>query len=281
MSVAPLVREDDLLFLRRLVQERSAIVLDENKDYLIEARLAPLATREGFKSLADLLAALRKSPTPAGLVKSVVEAMTTNETSFFRDIAPFDCLRARVLPEVVAARGESKRLRIWCAACSSGQEPYSILFLIRDAFPELDSWRIELLATDLSSAMVERTRAGAYSQLEVNRGLPARMVLNNFARKGVKWEVKSELRQLVEARELNLIEPWPPMPEQDIVFLRNVLIYFDVPTKQSILRRVKSVLAKDGFLFLGGAETTVAVDDDFERVDFTNASCYRLHASAR
>lgn len=280
MSAAPQLREDDLRFIRRFIQERSAIVLDENKDYLVEARLAPLAEQEGFPSMSAMFSSLKSAPR-SDLVKKVVEAMTTNETSFFRDIAPFDCLRTRVLPEVVEKRRPQRKLTLWCGASSSGQEPYSIIILMRDAFPELDEWDVSLLATDINSAMVERTRAGTYSQLEVNRGLPAKLLVKNFARKGVKWQVKPELQKIIDAKELNLIERWPAMQKMDIVFLRNVLIYFDVPTKRQILGRIKSQLQPDGYLFLGGAETTVGIDDDFERVEFPNASCYRLRGGPR
>lgn len=267
--------ESDLEYIRRLILERSAIVLDDSKDYLVHARLEPLMTRQGFGSLSELVYALRNSP-PPGLMKTVVEAMTTNETSFYRDVAPFDCLQKEVIPQLLARRKAQRRLNFWCAACSSGQEPYSILLLLRDAFPELENWKLKLLATDINSAMVRRARDGIYNQIEVNRGLPAKMLIKSFERKGMRWQIRSEIRDMLEAQELNLIEAWPPMSPMDVVFMRNVLIYFDVPTKRSILTRVKTILAPDGFLFLGGAESTLGIEDSFERVDFANASCYRL-----
>ncbi|MEO1233125.1 MAG: protein-glutamate O-methyltransferase CheR [Myxococcota bacterium] len=276
MSAAPLLREDDLTFMRRFIADRSAIVLDDSKDYLLEARLLPLAEDQGFSSLAELVSALRSQRASPALVKLVVEAMTTNETSFFRDMAPFDCLKSLILPELSAARAHRRCLNLWCGAASSGQEPYSILLLAQDVLPNFADWRIRLLATDLSSKMIERTRAGSYSQLEVNRGLPAKMLVRSFERQGMRWQIRPELRALVDAQELNLIDAWPHMPAMDVIFLRNVLIYFDVPTKQSILHRIKSVLAPDGYLFLGGAETTLGIDEGFDRVDFPNASCYRL-----
>lgn len=276
MNTAPKRRDDDFDFICRFVQDRSAIVLDESKAYLVDARLGPLIEKAGLSSIGELVAELRKAPYSSPLAQDVVEAMTTNETSFFRDIAPFDCLKNRVLPDLIAARGHAHRLNLWCAASSSGQEPYSILLTLKEVLQDFDAWKLHLLATDISKAMVARTQSGQYSQLEVNRGLPAKMLVKNFVRKGVKWQVKPELREMVEAREVNLIERWPPMANLDIVFIRNVLIYFDVPTKKDILRRAKSVMAPDGYLFLGGAETTIGIDDDFERVDFPNASCYRL-----
>ena len=267
---------DDFEFIRRFIRERSAIVLDKDKDYLIEARLTPLAEQRGFKSISELFQALRQAPFNSDLAKEVVEAMTTNETSFFRDIAPFDCLKSIIVPDLQRSRGDSRRLNLWSCACSSGQEPYSILLLLDELMPDRDGWRIRLLATDINSSMVERTKLGRYSQLEVNRGLPARMLVEKFKRRGVMWEISEDLRRLVEAYELNLIESWPRIDTMDIIFLRNVLIYFDVQTKQTILGRIKRSLAPDGYLFLGGAETTVGIDDDFVRVDFPNASCYRL-----
>lgn len=280
MSAAPQLREDDLQFIRRFIQQRSAIVLDGNKDYLIEARLGALAEAMGYASLGALVGELRRQHPNRDLVTAVVEAMTTNETSFFRDIAPFDCLRSHILPDLLPSRLKSKRLDIWCGASSSGQEPYSVLLILQDLIPDFSSWQVQVLATDLSSRMVARTRSGSYSQLEVNRGLPAKMLVESFEQKGVLWHIKPELRRRVDARELNLIEAWPAV-HADIVFLRNVLIYFDVPTKRQILNRMKRVLAPDGYLFLGGAETTLGIDDDYERVDFPNASCYRLSGGKR
>ena len=272
--------EDDLALIRRLVRERSAIVLDEDKDYLIEARLGPVAERLGLSGLPELAAILRRGAPPS-TVKMVVEAMTTNETSFFRDVAPFGCLESLVLPDLLPRRSSRRRLSVWCGAASAGQEPYSILFIIRRAFPELADWQVKLLATDLSADMVERTKAGTYSQVEVNRGLPAKMLVQHFERRGMRWQVKEDIRRSLEAREMNLVEPWPPLEPMDVIFLRNVLIYFDVPTKRTVLGRVKRVLAPDGYLFLGGAETTLGVDDDFERVEYPNASCYRLKDPSR
>ena len=280
MSSGPAPLETNLQFLRRLIRERSAIDLDETKNYLVEARLEPIAVRAGFRGLEELVHALRGSP-PPGLLKSVVEAMTTNETSFYRDLAPFECLKQVVVPKLIEARRSQRALRVWCGACSSGQEPYSVLLLLKEAFPELNSWQLSILATDINSAMVERTRQGVYNQLEMNRGLPAQMLLKSFERRGTRWAIKPELREMVDAQELNLVEAWPIMGQMDIIFLRNVLIYFNVLTKRSILSRVKSVLAPDGFLFLGGAETPVGVEEGFERVDFAHASCYRLSGGGR
>ncbi len=269
-------READFEYIRRLVHEQAAIVLEDSKSYLVTARLTPLAEREGFGSLGEMVQMLRQQSPYSQLVKSVVEAMTTNETSFFRDVAPFRALRQVVLPEVIKASSRRRSLNLWSAACASGQEPYSILIELKEGFPDLNDWDIKFHATDISSEMCERTRIGEYSQVEVNRGLPARMLVKYFERGGIKWQVRSELRDLLSIRELNLIQPWPSLPALDVVFMRNVLIYFNIATKRQILTKLKRVLRPGGFLFLGGAETTLGVDDSFERVPFANASCYRL-----
>ncbi|MEP6572208.1 MAG: protein-glutamate O-methyltransferase CheR [Gemmatimonadota bacterium] len=265
----------DFTWVSQLVRQKSAIVLEAEKTYLVEARLAPLARTEGFASLGAMLTKMRSSPAN-GLHHKVVEAMTTNETSFFRDLYPFDALWKVVIPELLAEHAASRQLNIWCAAASSGQEPYTIAMVLREHFPELATWSVQFLATDLSRQMLVRAREGRFGQLEVNRGLPAPMLLKYFEKKGMEWQVRSELREMIEFREWNLIEPWRPLPLMDIVFLRNVLIYFDVETKRSILAKMVRVLRPGGFLFLGGAETTINLGDDFERLPFERSGCYRL-----
>lgn len=271
--------ESDFDFVRELVRRHSAIALEDGKGYLVEARLTPLARREGFASLAELVAQLRTGRDPA-LQRKVVEAMTTNETLFFRDVHPFEALRASVLPELVQRRAAVKQLRIWSAACSTGQEPYTIAILLRESFPELASWRVDIVATDLSTEVLEKARAGVYGQIEVNRGLPARLMVKYFRQQGVEWQLDDAIRAMVDFRELNLAEPWPAMGQFDVVFLRNVLIYFDRDTKKSILARVRSVLKPDGSLFLGAAETTMNLDDAYERVQLGKSGCYRVKQSA-
>lgn len=266
----------DFDYVRRLVEERAAIVLEESKNYLLTARLTPLAEREGFRSIGDMVRDLRSRPPHSQLHKSVVEAMTTNETSFFRDIAPFDALREKVLPEVIEHNQAERSLNIWSAACSSGQEAYSIAMILAEHFPQLAGWDVSIHATDISSEMVERTKEGIFSQLEVNRGLPARMLVKYFSRKAARWQVKEPLRARLRVQEANLIEAWPYFPKFDVVFMRNVMIYFNVETKRQILAKVRRVLKPTGFLFLGGAETTLGVDSSFERVPIANASCYEL-----
>jgi chemotaxis protein methyltransferase CheR len=265
----------DFDFICKLVRDRSAIVLDAGKEYLVESRLLPLARSEGCASLQDLVLRLRTQSTN-GLQQKVIEAMTTNETSFFRDLHPFEALKKVLLPELMRKREGERRLNFWCGASSSGQEPYTIAILLREHFPTLANWSVQFLATDLSVEMVERARAGRYSQLEVNRGMPAPLLVKYFQRHGVEWRVKDELRKMVEFRPMNLVESWGAMPELDIIFLRNVLIYFDVPTKKAVLGKIRRVLRPDGYLFLGAAETTLNLDDGFERMQFDKAGCYRL-----
>ncbi len=215
-----------------------------------------------------------------GLKQKVVEAMTTNETSFFRDRNPFECLRNSVLPELLPRRAADRSLRIWSAACSTGQEPYSIAMLLREHFPELRDWRVQITASDLSTECLERARQGRYGQLEVGRGLPTPLLTKFFFRDGLEWVMHEDLRRMITFRVLNLLDPDLTLPPMDIVFLRNVLIYFDKETCQQILGRVRQLLRPDGFLFLGGAETTHFLDDAFERVQLSQAGCYRLKHSA-
>ncbi len=265
--------EAEFTYISDMVRTRSAIVLEPGKEYLVEARLAPLVRELGLESIGALVTKLRQGN--GGLAERVTEAMTTNETSFFRDVAPFQALRTLVLPSLVETRKVQRSLRIWCAASSSGQEPYSIAMTIEDDFPQLRGWNLQIVATDLSPAMVERGRSGVYKALEVNRGLPAPMLIKYFTKVGVDYELKAEIRSMVDFSELNLIGAWPAFPPFDIVFLRNVLIYFDVETKRTIFGRVKRLLAPDGFLFLGAAETTMNIDDGFERLPIERAGCYR------
>jgi chemotaxis protein methyltransferase CheR len=274
MSPATTFTDAEFSYISDVVRRRSAIVLEPGKEYLVEARLAPLVRELGLDSIGALVARLRL-PTGAGLADRVTEAMTTNETSFFRDVAPFQALRTTVVPPLLKARAAQRRLRVWCAASSSGQEPYSIAMTLDDAFPELAGWDVSIAGTDLSKEMVERGRSGLYKALEVNRGLPAPMLVKYFTKVGVDYQLKDELRSRVEFTELNLIGAWPAFATFDIVFLRNVLIYFDVDTKRTIIGRVKRLLAPDGYLFLGAAETTLNIDDGFERVPVERAGCYR------
>ncbi len=271
---------DNFEYLRKLIRDQSAIVLDSEKAYLAETRLLSLAAREGYTSVNSLLASLRTQP-HGSLHAQTVEAMTNNETSFFRDLLPFEDLRRFVVPELVEARSSQRSLNIWSAACSSGQEPYSILLLLLEHFPFLSGWNLRIFASDLSATMLERTRAGRYGQLEVNRGLPAALLVKYFERVGLDWQISERIRRLLELHRVNLAsDNWPTLPKMDVILLRNVLIYFDVETKKRILGRVRRLLRPDGYLFLGGAETTLHLDDAFERITFGRSGCYRLRGAA-
>lgn len=276
MTIAP----HDFDFVRTLVRDRSGIVLEDAQTYLIESRLNPVAKESGLASVDALVARLRREP-PNGLHRQVVEAMTTNETSFFRDLKPFDLLRTRLLPELLERRVRQRRLTIWCGACSSGQEPYTIAMVLREHFPALGSWQVRIVGTDLSAEMLARARSATYSQHEVNRGLPAPLLLKYFDKAGVAWRVKPVLREMVEFRELNLLEPFHGIGQADIVFLRNVLIYFDLATKRDILTRVRRTLALDGYLYLGGAETTLNLDEHFEPAFPERIACFRQRTARR
>ena len=266
---------DDFNYICRLVRERSAIVLEAGKEYLVETRLGPVVRDLDLGSISNLVTRLRAAP-DNGLAGRVIQAMVTTETSFFRDLHPYDALRAHVLPELIERRRTDRRLSIWCAAASTGQEPYSIALLIREHFPELVSWEVKILATDISTEILERAGRGVFTQLEVNRGLPATMLVKHFQQRGNCWELNEGIRRAVEFREMNLCRPWPPMARMDLVLIRNVMIYFDVETKKEILGRVARILRPDGYLLLGGAETTLNLDDSYRRVERGKAGFYQL-----
>jgi chemotaxis protein methyltransferase CheR len=265
-------------WVRQLVHRESAIVLQPGKEYLVEARLLPMAQQRGLSGVSELVESVRSRP-DAATTRRIVEALTTNETSWFRDGDPFTALTSTVLPQLVAARRPDERLQIWSAACSSGQEAYTIAMLLSDALPSAAT-RVSITATDLSRQMVERTRAGRFSQLEVNRGLPATMLVRHFTRSGNEWEISPALRRMITASECNLAAPLPRLGPFDVVYLRNVLIYFDLPTKQAILTRVRQLMRPDGWLFLGAAETTLGVDENWERVVLGRGSAYRPRKGA-
>lgn len=264
----------DFADIAKLVLERSAIVIESGKAYLIEARLGPVARRNQFGSIAELAEAMRR-PNSRTLQAEIVEAMTTNETSFFRDIHPFELLKKQILPELIERRGREKRLTIWSNACSSGQEIYSIAMMIRDHFPALNGWDIRLWGTDLSSDILDRAKAGVFNQTEVNRGLPMQMLMKHFHRDGVQWRISSDIRSMVRFEPVNLIEPWPiTLNSVDVVFLRNVLIYFSTDTKREILYKVRQRIRDDGCLFLGGSETIMKLTDEFEQLQIGRSICY-------
>jgi chemotaxis protein methyltransferase CheR len=263
----------------QLLRDQCGLVLEPGKEYLVLARLAPVAQKHRCDSVDRLIERLRSGGTN-GLVTDIVEAMVTTETFFFRDVQPFEALKRSVLPELIAHRSGTRQLKIWCAASASGQEPYSIALLLHEYFPELSGWRITISATDISQHMLERSRAARYSQIEVNRGLPTPLLLKWFRQEEGYWLLDERVRNTVTFSRLNLIDPiWPAMPAWDLVFLRNVMIYFANDAKQSILGRVARVLSSDGYLLLGGSETTLNLNNDFDRVEVLKSGFYRLKSS--
>lgn len=276
MSVATLSSAAPCSFdyLSELVLRKSAIVLEPSKQYLVESRLLPIARAHGWSTLDELVVGLKK-PGASPLVDEVIDAMTTNESSFFRDLHPFNALKSHILPELIAKRGKERELNIWSNACSSGQEVYSIAMLIRENFPELAGWKVSLTATDISKQILDKAQSGVFTQTEINRGLPMPLVIKNFKREGVHWRINEDIRKMVNFRPLNLIDPWPTtLPKMDVVFLRNVLIYFNVETKKQILDKIHRVMNSDGVLFLGGAETTMNLNVKFDRRPFGPATGY-------
>ena len=255
----------DFDFLAELVKKRSGLVLTKDKGYLFESRLMPLARKRGMKGLEELVQALR-SRRDEPLARDVTEAMTTNESFFFRDIKPFDLLRNDVLPELIKSRAAGKSFRIWCAAASSGQEPYSIAMVLKEAANKLAGWRHEIVGTDISAEMLAKAKAGLYSQFEVQRGLPIQLLMKYFKKREDLWQIDATLRAMVSYRNFNLLDSLTPLGKFDVVFCRNVLIYFDPPTKSRVLDGISKLMPPDGLLFLGGAETVLGLTDKFKPV---------------
>jgi len=262
-------------YVRKLVHSQSGVVLEAGKEYLVEARLQPLAQTEGLPSVQTLIERLRGSSV-TGLLQRVVEAMTTNETFFFRDLQPFEQLRRVVLPQVIEKRRAERRITIWSGACSTGQEPYSIAMMIKEHFPELLGWSCRLMASDIAADIMARARLGRYSQIEISRGLPAHYLVKYFQKHGAEWHLNEDIRRKVEFFEFNLTKPWPALPRMDIIMMRNVLIYFDLETKKQIFTNLKHQLHSDGWLALGGSETTLGIDESFERVAGDASGWFRL-----
>jgi chemotaxis protein methyltransferase CheR len=251
----------DYEYLRKLLKERSGLDLSADKQYLVESRLAPLARRSGLSGIPDLVQKVRGGGEP--LTSEVVEAMTTNETFFFRDKIPFDHLKQTVLPALLQARAARRSLRIWCAASSTGQEPYSIAMCLKEAGMALAGWRTEIVATDLSQAVLEKSKAGLFSQFEVQRGLPIQMLVKYFTQTGELWQLNADIRAMVQHRQLNLLQDFSHLGSFDVIFCRNVLIYFDQETKARVFERLARMLEPDGVLALGAAESVVGITDVF------------------
>ena len=252
----------DYEYLRKLLREQSGLDLSADKQYLIESRLLPLSRKVGLAGIGDLVQKMKAGST--SITTQVVEAMTTNETFFFRDKTPFDHFRDSIMPEILRARTSRKSVRIWCAAGSTGQEPYSLAMSLKEMGATLAGWRIEIIATDLSQEVLEKSRAGIYSQFEVQRGLPIQMLVKYFKQTGEFWQVNAEVRAMVQHRQLNLLHDFSQLGLFDVIFCRNVLIYFDQDTKIKIFNRLAKATEADGFLVLGAAETVVGLTDVFK-----------------
>jgi chemotaxis protein methyltransferase CheR len=265
----------DFDYIRALVHKESSIVLDDGKMYLVTSRLAPLAHEHNFESVGAFISHLRSSA-HGELHTLAVEAIATTETSFFRDLHPFVELREKILPELIKSRRDtSQSLCIWSAACASGQEPHSLAMILRDRFAELAAWNLQLLASDISRRMIERAQEGVYTQIEVNRGLPAPYLVRFFNQNEGRWQLKDEVRGMFRFFRQNLADDWAPIPPVDILLLRNVLIYFDVETRRKVLRKVRRLLRPGGYLVLGSAETTLNLDHSFARVRSGRAVFYQ------
>jgi chemotaxis protein methyltransferase CheR len=268
------VSQPQFSYLRGLLKKKTGVVIDDAKHYLVVARLTPIVKQRKIPSLDTLIDRLRTAG-DSTLERDVLNAMMTHETSFFRDRSPFETLKV-LIPEYTRSRGGMKQLVIWSAACSTGQEPYSIAILLNEYFRDLvATWRIRIIATDISDVVLTRCREGLYSELEILRGLTPAILKKYFTPLQGKWSIAQSCRKLVEFRQLNLMTQWPVMPPCDIAFLRNVLLYFDVSTRADILNRMRGVLRPDGALFLGGAETMLGIDAAYDRAAGVGCGYYQ------
>jgi chemotaxis protein methyltransferase CheR len=267
--------EEDFEYLRELMHLRAAIVLERGKEYLALSRLEPVARDHGLTTVSQLVDKLRTRELTSALHDQVLDALTTNETTFFRDYNPWESLRTLVMPALLERKERTRMLAIWSAGCSSGQEPYSIAMSIREHFPELLTWQLSILGTDISGTVLDRARAGRYGQLEVNRGLPAHLLVRHFTRAGMEWEIEEPIRRMVRFERHNLNDAWPSMPPFDLVLMRNVMIYFETEAKRQVLAKMHGQLAPHGYLLLGASETTYSLSNDFIREPDGRTAWYR------
>lgn len=275
-----MARGNDKVQLRELIKLHTGVIWPEDREEILELRLLEVLASRGFKTLTELVEHLQGHPFSDAL-DEVVDALTTHETSFFRDDATYDALREQIIPELIERNRSDRSLRIWCAACSTGQEPYSIAILLREHFPELEHWRVSILATDVSRGALQQARLGEYSELEVQRGMPAHLRDKHMTKIPNGWAVRSSVKQLVDCRMVNLVAPWPALPEFDLVLLRNVLIYFEPEHRRDVLRRMRTVLKPNGTLLLGGSESTTGIDPSYVRAEPLFASRFSLRAGTR
>lgn len=256
---------DQFDFIAKILKDRSGLALTGDKMYLLESRLTPIARKHGLEDLGALVNEVQTKKSEP-MTREITEAMTTNESFFFRDGRPFDMFREYVLPQLLESRSNRKTLRIWSAACSSGQEPYSLAMILKEEAAKLQDWRIEIIATDLSGDILEKAKVGIYSQFEVQRGLPIQLLMKYFEQNNEMWQIDSAIRAMVKYQEINLLEDLASLGKFDVVFCRNVLIYFDQPTKTKVLDAISRQMPKDGYLFMGAAETVLGVSETFKPV---------------
>jgi chemotaxis protein methyltransferase CheR len=252
----------DFDFISTLIKQQSGLVLSKDKAYLLESRLMPVARKRSMKELSELITNIRTTKDKE-LINEVTEAMTTNESFFFRDIKPFELFRQQILPALIKNRASSKTFRIWCAAASSGQEPYTLAMILKEEAAKLAGWKYEIVGTDISKEILAKAKEGIYSQFEVQRGLPVQLLLKYFKKKEDMWQIDSSLRSMIQYKEFNLLNDLKPLGKFDVVFCRNVLIYFDQETKTKVLDQISGLIPPDGTLLLGGAETVLGISDKF------------------
>jgi len=266
---------EDFRYIQKFVKEISGIHLEEDKTYLIESRLSHIIEGEKFPSFKELIFKLRNENFN-GFHQKIIEAMTTNETSFFRDVHPFETFKNFILPEFIEKRKYEKNIKIWSAACSTGQEPYSIAMILNEKFGNVFGWNVNIKASDISAEMISRCKCGSYNCLEISRGLSNDMLERYFSKKENNWIIKDELKNMIDFFQMNLVSEWPFDNKIDVIFMRHVLIYFDIETRKNIMAKIKKIIKPDGYLILGVGETTYNIDEDFECVQIDKTSCYKL-----
>ena len=278
LDVAAQISFADFQYVCGLARRLAAIEMDTGKEYLVQSRLAPLVTEAGCRDFSDFLKRVRAEET-GPLAGKVIDALTTNETLFFRDCHPFNALRKTVIPEMMDRRKDVRKLSIWSAAASTGQEAYSFCIMLKETFPELLSWNLEIIGTDLSPTALAQARAGRYSKIEINRGLAAPMLIRYFQQNDSRWVLREDIRKMVTFREMNLAESWFGLPVFDLVFIRNVMIYMSLETRRKILRNLRDHLAPDGYLLLGSSENLLQTDEGYDPVEIDSSLFYKLRHS--
>ena len=259
------MRSEDFELISGLLKKRSGLILPKDKVYLLESRLTPIAHKRGLETLDDLINEVRLKR-KEDLLTEITEAMTTNESFFFRDNRPFDLFKDTVLPQFLQSRASRKKIRIWCAAASTGQEPYSLAIILKEMGIKLAGWDIEIIGTDISQEVLDKAKIGLFSQFEVQRGLPIQLLIKYFNQVGDLWQISDEIKSMVTYKKFNLLDPYTLLGNFDVIFCRNVLIYFDQPTKTEVLAKMRKIIPADGTLFLGAAETVLGITDKFKPV---------------